>query len=64
MVTIENLKVGGKYNWEYQPERLSYMGRDFNCGRFWYQFEKLDAPGKVWCEVPADDLRMFEESKP
>ena len=26
-VNERNLKIGGKYNWRNQPERLIYMGR-------------------------------------
>jgi hypothetical protein len=56
--------IGGKYNWKHQPERLAYMGVRRYPGdrRTWHQFEKVDAPGVVWCEVLDDDLPMFEET--
>lgn len=61
-VTQHNLVVGGRYNWRHQSERLAYMGRIRYPGdsRPWYQFEKVDAPGTVWCEVLAEDLHLFE----
>jgi hypothetical protein len=63
-LTSASLQVGGKYNWRNQPERLAYMGvrRYEGDRRAWHQFEKLDAPGVVWCEVLDSDLSHFEES--
>lgn len=60
------LRVGGRYNWKGQPERLAYMGVKRYPGdrRTWHQFEKVDAPGVVWCEVLDPDLTHFEETKP
>ena len=57
-------RIGGRYNWKHQPERLAYMGLRRYPGdrRTWHQFEKVDAPGVVWCEVLDDDLSMFEET--
>lgn len=52
------LKVGGKYNWKNQQERLVYMGQ-LGC---WYQFALVSEPEKVWCEVLLSDLRMIESS--
>ncbi len=62
----DNMKVGGLYNWRNQPERLAYMGREFYRGdrRAWHQFEKVDEPGKVWCEILDSDLRLLEETEP
>ena len=57
------MKVGGKYNWKGQPERLVYIGRNWSGNGYWHQFEKVDKPGKVWCEVLDSDLRMIEETK-
>lgn len=59
------LRVGSKYNWRNQPERLSYMGsrRYRGDGREWHQFEKVDKPGAVWCEVLDSDLELFEETE-
>lgn len=53
------MKIGGKYNWKGQPERLAYLGKS-GC---WHQFEKVDEPGIVWCEVLDSDLHMIEETK-
>jgi hypothetical protein len=57
------MKVGGKYNWIGQPERLIFLGRNWSGNGFWNQFEKVDEPGKVWCEVTDDQLSSFEETK-
>lgn len=54
------MEIGKKYNWVHQSERLTYIGK-LGC---WHQFELVDAPGKVWCEVLDEDLRMVEETKP
>lgn len=58
------LKVGGKYNWCNQPERLAYMGvgRYSDDPREWHQFEKVTEPGVVWCEVLTTELASFEET--
>jgi len=51
--------IGGKYNWLNQDERLTYIGK---VGA-WHQFELVDKPGKVWCEVLEEDLNMIEATK-
>lgn len=58
------MKIGGRYNWKGQAERLSYMGcrRYPGDSRGWHQFEKIDCPGIVWCEVLEADLPMLEET--
>lgn len=59
------LKVGGRYNWKNQPERLIYLGKhqDHRFCPGWFQFAKVDKPGVVWCEVRESDLASFEETK-
>ena len=53
-------KVGERYNWKNQLERLIYL-RQRGC---WHQFAKVDDPYKeVWCEVLTPDLRMLEATK-
>ena len=52
------MKVGDKYNWKNQPERLVYVGTY----GMWYQFAKVENPAKVWCEVLERDLHMLEET--
>lgn len=61
----ETMKRGGRYNWKGQSERLVYIGhtRYPYDSRYWYQFEKVEEPGIVWCEVLASDLPMIEETK-
>ena len=57
------MRVGGKYNWKGQPERLVYLGiRRYPGNGFWFQFAKVDEPDKVWCEVREADLDSFEET--
>lgn len=56
-------KIRGKYNWKGQPERLVYLGRNWSGNGYWHQFEKVDAPGIIWCEVLDGDLSNFEETK-
>lgn len=52
------MKLGDRYNWIGQPERLIYVGKEGS----WHQFEKVGEPGKVWCEVLESDLHMLEAS--
>lgn len=60
-MTNGELEIGGKYNWQSQPERLVYVGLDWT-GR-WHQFAKVESPHRVWCEVQAADLHMMERTK-
>lgn len=50
--------VGEKYNFMYQPERLKYIGME-GC---WHQFEKVDKQG-VWAELLETDLAMIERTE-
>lgn len=63
-VNPDQLKVGGRYNWCGQSERLTYIGARRYAGdsRTWYQFEKVDAPGVVWCEILGPDLGLLEKT--
>ena len=56
--------IGGKYNWQYQSERLVYLGRKYYTGdrRAWYQFAKVESPDVVWSEVLDSELQMIEET--
>lgn len=58
-LTASVLKIGGKYNWKGQPERLVYLGRE----RGWHQFAKVDEPRNIWSEVLGEDLHMLEETQ-
>lgn len=58
-MTKDQLVIGGKYNWIYQPDRLIYVG----VHRGWYQFKKIGDPRDVWCECLAEDLSSIEETK-
>jgi len=53
-------KIGGKYNWIGQAERLIYLGKN----GYWHQFAKIESPSTVWCEVLDEDLHMLEETNP
>lgn len=59
----KGMKVGGKYNWKNQPERLVYLGDNLSGNGYWHQFAKIDSPSEVWCEVKGYDLGMLEETK-
>lgn len=61
-LTRDVMVIGGRYNWKHQPERLVYIGRNWSGNGYWHQFEKVDAPGRVWCEVLDSDLQMLEET--
>lgn len=52
------MKIGGKYNWKDQPDRLIYLGKKGN----WHQFKKIGDPRDVWCEALDSDLESFEET--
>ncbi len=56
------MKIGGKYNWRGQPERLVYLGRIWSGNGYWLQFAKVENPWVVWCEVFDSDLRLLEET--
>ena len=65
MADALNLKVGGRYNWRGQPDRLIYVGEKLYPGdrRTWHQFSKIGDPRPVWCEVLASDLQSFEKTQ-
>lgn len=52
-------KIGGKYNWKGQAERLIYLGKK----GAWHQFAKVQTPHMVWCEVLTQDLSSLEETQ-
>jgi len=56
-------KMGERYNWKGQSERLIYLGHHFSGNGYWHQFALVSKPDKVWCEVLTSDLRMLEETK-
>lgn len=58
-----NMKVGEKYNFQNQSERLVYIGYNWSGNGMWHQFEEVDKPGVVWCELTDDDLGMIERTK-
>ena len=62
-LTRETMKIGGKYNWKSQPERLVYLGRNWAGNGYWHQFAKVESLSDVWCEVLDADLHMLEETK-
>lgn len=62
--TTESMRIGGRYNWKGQSDRLIYIGRDRGSNGYWYQFKKIGDPRPVWCEVLDTDLSRFEETKP
>ena len=58
-----DMKIGGKYNWKSQPDRLIYLGRNWSGNGYWHQFKKIGDPRPVWCEVLDSDLHMLEETR-
>ena len=56
------MKLGGRYNFKGQPERLVYIGNNFSGNGYWHQFAKVESPGKVWCEVKDSELHLIEET--
>jgi len=63
-LTRETMKVGGRYNWRFQNDRLIYLGRNWSGNGYWHQFALVDKPGKVWCEVTDNELVNFEVTAP
>lgn len=57
-----DLVVGGKYNWQNQPERLVYMGRKLYPNGWWFQFAKVEEPDVCWSEVREYELSLFEQT--
>ncbi len=57
------MKIGGRYNWKSQHERLVYLGNNWSGNSYWHQFALVESPEKVWCEVRDSDLHMLEETK-
>jgi hypothetical protein len=57
------MKIGGKYNWKNQKERLIYLGNNWSGNGYWHQFANIYEPHDVWCEVKTEDLHMIEETK-
>jgi hypothetical protein len=63
-MTPDQMKIGRRYNWIGQPDRLVYMGRNWSGNGYWHQFFRIgDEPTRVWCEVLDADLSMIEETK-
>ena len=58
-----DMKIGGKYNWKSQSDRLIYLGRNWSGNGYWNQFKKIGDPRPVWCEVLDSDLHMLEETR-
>ena len=56
------LKIGGKYNWIGQRERLIYLGHNWSGDGYWHQFALVEKPEEVWCEVKSAELSSFEET--
>ena len=57
------MKIGERYNWKNQHERLVYLGNNWSGNGYWHQFALVESPEKVWCEVRDSDLHMLEETK-
>ena len=58
-MTIIKPKIGGKYKWKGQSERLVYIGYNYD-GGWWHQFALAQSPDVVWCEVQPKELELLE----
>ena len=61
-VLAGDMIIGGAYNFPGRKERLKYIGYNFSSNGFWHQFEMMDKPGEVWCEMTDDDLSLVEKT--
>lgn len=59
-MTETQMRVGGRYNWRGQPERLIYLGKNWSGNGYWHQFSLVSEPDAVWCEVTDSDIARFE----
>jgi hypothetical protein len=58
-----SMKIGGRYNFKWQPDKLVYVGYNWSGNGYWHQFELVSRPGVVWSEVLDSELSMLEETK-
>lgn len=54
--------IGKKYNWQNQPERLVYLGKNWSGNGYWHQFALVSDQDNVWCECLDADLNGIEET--
>lgn len=59
-LTPATMRIGGRYNWKQQPERLVYLGQKWP----WHRFALVESPDMCWCECLDEDLSSFEEPAP
>lgn len=59
-MTESQMRIGGRYNWRGQPERLIYLGKNWSGNGYWHQFALVSEPDVVWCEVTDSDIARFE----
>ena len=57
-----HMKIGGRYNWRGQEERLVYLGKNWSGNGYWHQFALTSNPDEVWCETLDFELESFEET--
>lgn len=60
---LNQMRIGGRYNWKGQLERLIYMGKNWSGNGYWHQFSLVGSPDEVWCEVKDSDLDSFEMTR-
>ena len=61
-LNADNIVLHESYNFQHQRERLKYLGFIYSGNGYWHQFEKIDDPGVVWCEVQSNELSLLEKS--
>ncbi len=59
-MSTPTMRIGGRYNWRGQSDRLIYLGKKGS----WHQFKKIGDARAIWCEVLDQDLHMIEETTP
>ncbi len=60
--TDQSPKIGEKWNWKNQSERLVYLGLGSGGSAGWHQFALVNNPDVVWCEVLERDMHMLERT--
>lgn len=58
----DDLKIGDRYNWIGQKERLIYIGPCHPRNGNWLQFALVEEPDVVWCKVQPRDMHMLERT--
>ena len=58
----QDMTIGLPYNFIGHSERLIYIGNNWSGNGYWHQFEKVDEPDVVWCEILNTELHLIERT--